>query len=101
MEDYNVNNTEANTEDTAVEVVKPVTMKEVDARKQKEHDAKIFGEGVLSGVFVFAALSIFCKKLLPAWKQAKEEKKAEKAAKKAAREAAKNPIEGNFEETEG
>lgn len=99
MEDYNVNNTEANTEDTAVEVIEPVTMEEVDVKKQKKRDALMFGGGILSGIL---AAVIYCKKVRPALKQVKEDKKAAKAAKKAAaREDAKNPIEGNFEETEG
>lgn len=98
MEDYNVNNTEANTEDTAVEVIEPVTMEEVDVKKQKKRDALMFGGGILSGIL---AAVIYCRKVRPALKRVKEAKKAEKAAKEAAREATKNPIEGNFEETEG
>lgn len=99
MEDYNVNNTEANTEDTAVEVIEPVTMEEVDVKKQKKRDALMFGGGILSGIL---AAVIYCRKVRPALKRVKEAKKAAKAAKEAAaREDAKNPIEGNFEETEG
>lgn len=98
MEDYNVNNTETNTEDTAVEVIEPVTMEEVDSKKQKKRDALMFGGGILSGIL---AAVIYCKKVRPALKRVKEAKKAAKAAKEAEREATKNPIEGNFEETEG
>lgn len=94
MEDYNANNTELATEDTAVEVIEPVTMEEVNVKKQKKRDALMFGGGILSGIL---AVVIYCKKVRPALKQVKEAKKA----KKAEREAAKNPIEGNFEETEG